>query len=97
MNLWSLWRMPVFDLICNVLRENAEKGILPTHLNECPLTPQTRLADLGIDSLGTLTVLSEMCGRLGIPQIEFDLHEQLSLDDLGRLLSSATGAHAPPL
>lgn len=90
MNLLSLRRMPVFDLICLVLRENAEQGILPTHLNECPLTPQTRLADLGIDSLGKLTVLAEMCGRLEIPQIDFDLHDQLSLDDLGHLLSSAS-------
>ena len=84
----------MFDLICCVLRENAEMGILPSHLSQFLLTPQTCLADLGIDSLGKLTVLSEVCGRLGIPQIDLELHEQLSLEEFGHLLSNATKLQA---
>ena len=62
---------------------------MPSHLSQLQLTPQTCMADLGIDSLSKLIVLSEVCGRLGIPQIDLEIHEQLSLDEFGRLLSDA--------
>jgi hypothetical protein len=48
------------------------------------------LSDLGLDSLGRLTVLSELCGRLGIPQIDLDLHERISLEEFSRMLYCAT-------
>lgn len=80
----------MFELICDVLHENARNGILPAHIGEIAPTPQMSLSDLGLDSLGKLTVLSELCGRLGIPQIDLDLHERISLDEFGRMLHSAT-------
>jgi acyl carrier protein len=60
----------MFELICDVLRENARLGGFPAHIGDVLLTPQMNLSDLGLDSLSRLTVLSELCGRLGIPQFE---------------------------
>ncbi|MCW5231591.1 phosphopantetheine-binding protein [Verminephrobacter eiseniae] len=95
----------MLELICDVLHENARNGILPAHIGDIAPTPQMSLSDLGIDSLGKLTVLSELCGRLGIPQIDLDLHDRISLDEFGRMLHKAVeeygvatpGATAPTL
>lgn len=80
----------MFELICDVLHENARNGILPAHIGDIAPTPQMSLSDLGLDSLGRLTVLSELCGRLGIPQIDLDLHERISLEEFSRMLYRAT-------
>lgn len=80
----------MFELICDVLRENARNGVFPAHICDVSPTPQMSLSDLGLDSLGRLTVLSELCGRLGIPQIDLDLHERVSLEEFSRMLHRAT-------
>jgi acyl carrier protein len=84
----------MFELICDVLQENARNGILPTHIGDMSLMPQMSMSDLGLDSLGKLTVLSELCGRLGIPQVDMDLHEHISLDEFGHLLRRASEEYA---
>ncbi len=47
-----------FEQLAELLRSNARAGILPAHIAEMPLTPETRLGDLGIDSLGKMGLLS---------------------------------------
>lgn len=51
---------PLYDQIVQLLRDNAKAGILPAHIASMPLAPQTRLADLGIDSLGKMGLLSAL-------------------------------------
>src|SRR6218665_1650362 len=67
-------RPSMLELICDVLHENARNGILPAHIGDIAPTPQMSLSDLGTDSLGKLTVLSELCGRLRIPPLDHHLH-----------------------
>lgn len=76
----------MFDLICDTLRQTASLGILPSHLATQPLTPDMRLIDLGIDSLGTMTLLSELGGRLSSPMLDVDIGAQTTLAEIaGRL------------
>ena len=82
----------MLDVIHDVLRENARSGILPAHVADVTPTADMTLSELGLDSLGKLTVLSEVCGRLGIAQLDVDLHEELSLGAFSRLLSIAASA-----
>ncbi len=48
------------DNIIQMLRDTAKAGILPTHIVEMPLSAQTTVADLGIDSLGKMGLLSAL-------------------------------------
>ena len=50
----------LYDQIIQLLRDNAKEGILPAHIAAMPLAPQTRLADLGIDSLGKMGLLTAL-------------------------------------
>lgn len=50
----------MYDQIVQLLRDNAKSGILPAHIAAMPLTPETKLADLGIDSLGKMGLLSAL-------------------------------------
>lgn len=80
----------MFEMICGVLREYAAHGILPAHLGQFPLARETRLSELGIDSLGKLTVLSEVCGRMDLPQFDLEMmDERLSLGEFAHLLERA--------
>ena len=51
---------PMYEQIIQLLRDNADAGILPTHIATMPLSPDTKLADLGIDSLGKMGLLSAL-------------------------------------
>ena len=72
----------MFDLICETLRETASLGILPSHLATQPLSPDMRLIDLGIDSLGTMTLLSEIGGRLSSPMLDLDIGAHTTLAEM---------------
>ena len=48
----------LYDQIVQLLRDNANVGILPAHIAVMPMTPETTLTDLGIDSLGKMGLLS---------------------------------------
>jgi acyl carrier protein len=50
----------LYDQIIELLRDNAKAGILPAHIAAMPLAPETKLADLGIDSLGKMGLLSAL-------------------------------------
>lgn len=51
---------PMYDQLVAMLRSNAEAGILPAHIASMPLTPDMRLGELGIDSLGKMALLSAL-------------------------------------
>ena len=50
----------LYDQIIQLLRDNAKAGILPAHITAMPLAPETKLAELGIDSLGKMSLLSAL-------------------------------------
>lgn len=79
----------MFNLICETLRNTAKLGILPTYLATQPLTPEMRLIDLGIDSLGTMTLLSEVAGRLSAPMLNLDIGPGATLGDIAEDLQTA--------
>ena len=50
----------LYEQIVELLREHARAGLLPTHIAAMPLTPDTKLSELGIDSLGKMSLLSSL-------------------------------------
>ena len=84
----------MFNLICEVLRESASNGILPPHLAAQELLPETTLIDLGIDSLGAMTLLSEIAGRLSVSMDTVEVGPSTSLGEISeglvRMLASPT-------
>ena len=85
----------MFNLICETLRETASLGILPSHLATQPLSPDMRLIDLGIDSLGTMTLLSEIGGRLSAPMLDLDIGPNTTLDEIAEGLRNAVPEAIP--
>jgi len=79
----------MFDALCETLRHTASLGILPSYLATQPLSPDMRLIDLGIDSLGTMTLISEIGGRLSAPLPEIDLDPTATLGDIAQALADA--------
>ncbi|MFN0163005.1 MAG: phosphopantetheine-binding protein [Burkholderiales bacterium] len=51
---------PLFERIVEAIRAEAEAGVLPGHLRDMALTAETRLAELGIDSLGRMSLLTTL-------------------------------------
>ena len=49
-----------YDEIVQILRDNALAGVLPAHVAKMTLKPETRLSDLGIDSLGKMALLTAL-------------------------------------
>jgi acyl carrier protein len=49
-----------YDDIVNTLRNGAMDGVLPGHLKDALLTPATKLGELGIDSLGKMSLLAAL-------------------------------------
>lgn len=50
----------MYESIVALLRENAKSGILPAHIASMPLSRETKLGDMGIDSLGKMGLLSAL-------------------------------------
>lgn len=76
----------MFEQICAVLRECARNGSIPAYIEELSITPNMSLADVGLDSLGRLTVFSELCMALKLPQLDFDLQDDVSLATLAQFI-----------
>lgn len=88
----------MFNLLSQTLRQSAALGMLPTCLATVPLTPEMRLVDLGIDSLGSMTLLSEVGERLSLPLPDLEVSPTSTLGDISRLMQSAREqATAPPV
>jgi phosphopantetheine binding protein len=49
-----------FHLLKRTILRQVSSGLLPSHIAGLDLSPETRLLDLGIDSLGTMTLLVEL-------------------------------------
>jgi acyl carrier protein len=50
----------LYGQLVEMVREHARGGMLPDHLIDMPLTPQTRVSDLGVDSLGKMALLTAL-------------------------------------
>ncbi len=50
----------LYEQLVQMLRDSANAGILPAHVAAMPLSPETTLGDLGIDSLGKMGLLSSL-------------------------------------
>lgn len=85
----------MFNIICETVRKTATVGILPSYLATQPLSPEMRLVDLGIDSLGTMTLMSEIAGRLSAPLLDLDLAPTTTLGDIAAGLASAMAKPLP--
>jgi len=53
-----------FDVIKRTILRQVSSGILPAYIARLDLSPETRLLDLGIDSLGKMTLLVELNDHL---------------------------------
>jgi aryl carrier-like protein len=84
----------VFEFICTTIREMAGQGLLPAHLQQVPLRPQDCLVDLGLDSLGQLTLLSELQARLDVAEQRDRIDGFTPLAELGHWLATASGSPA---
>jgi len=80
----------MFNIICETVRKTATVGILPSYLATQPLSPEMRLAALGIASPGTMPLLSEIPGRLPAPLLDLDLAPTTTLGDIAAGLASAS-------
>ena len=49
-----------FDIIKETILRQVSSGILPAYVARLNLSPETRLLDLGIDSLGKMTLIAEL-------------------------------------
>ena len=76
----------VFDAIVAVIREGAGKGEFPGFLEALPITPHTRLEELGLDSLCKMSLLTAL----------MDITDQYFPDELfeGRHTLGEIVAHA---
>lgn len=50
----------LYDTMIAVIRNEAGSGTLPGRLRNVTLTPQTRLGELGLDSLAKVTLLAAL-------------------------------------
>jgi acyl carrier protein len=77
------------DVVIAAIRALAARGELPRDLAEWKLTPSTEIDELGIDSMGTLALLSELEERADVALGESALAGVRTLADLGRVLVDA--------
>ena len=50
----------LFESIVSRIREDAAAGLLPGHLQTAPIEPGMTLAELGVDSLGRMALLTAL-------------------------------------
>lgn len=79
----------MFDVICQTIRSLSIQGILPTHLNDSTIKANDTLLDLGLDSMGQLTLLSELKGRLSVNLPADQVDATTTLHELALILERA--------
>lgn len=80
--------MDTFDQLVNMLRKQAQAGILPEHIADMEITPDMKLGDLGIDSLGKMGLLS---GLMEISDQYFSddtFHDEQTLQEIVNIIST---------
>ncbi|KGU83056.1 hypothetical protein E3Z27_15550 [Pseudomonas mediterranea] len=80
----------MFDVICQTIHRLSTQGILPAHLNGYPLKASDTLLDLGLDSMGQLTLLSELRGQLSADFSASVIDAMTTLQELAQLLEHAS-------
>lgn len=50
----------IFDSLVTVIRDHAERGDFPAFLTHLSITPDTTLEELGLDSLGKMSLLAAL-------------------------------------
>ncbi|MHB2016565.1 MAG: acyl carrier protein [Candidatus Xenobia bacterium] len=79
--------MECFQVLVEVIRDLASQQVLPEPLARLPLTEQLPLSELGLDSLGRMSVLMLFEERTGVSLSESDLFGLSSLGDLATAAS----------
>jgi len=80
----------LYDDIVNTLRAGAMDGTLPGHLKDAPLTPETKLGELGIDSLGKMSLLAALMDLTDRYFPDSAFREEHTLQEIAAI---AGGAH----
>lgn len=80
------------DLIRNAVRILAERRTIPKALVDMPLEPHTLIDDLGIDSLGLASLLSELEEQSGVDFPDDVLSTFLRVKDITDYLESEMGS-----
>ncbi|MDQ0121858.1 acyl carrier protein [Pseudomonas lini] len=79
----------MFDVICQTIKSLSIQGILPAHLNSSVIKANDTLLDLGLDSMGQLTLLSELKGRLSVNLPADQVDAMTTLHELALILERA--------
>lgn len=77
----------ILQIIIEEIRQMAANGTAPAELAEKHLDGETKLADLTLDSLGKMSLLSAIEDRADVILGEGDLQEIKTLGDLARIFS----------
>lgn len=81
--------MALFENIVTMLREQAEAGIFPAHLQHAELSRTTRLGDLGIDSLGKMALLTALMDLTDKYFPDDAFKDDHTLEEIAQIASSA--------
>ena len=82
----------LIDAVVAVIRNLASDGILPRDLATEPIGEASSLASLALDSMGRMDLLAAVDERLGIYIPEDKLTPEMTLGELGELLSTSQRA-----
>lgn len=87
--------MTTNEVVIETVRAMARRGALPKNLADSPLSPETQIDDLGIDSLGKLNLVTEVEERAGVAVSEGMLVGLRTLGDLAALVDTLVQARKP--
>ncbi len=76
-----------FDFIKQTILRQVSSSILPAYIAELDLSPETRLLDLGIDSLGKMTLIVELESYFPNEFPEMQLNESVTLGEIAAQMS----------
>jgi len=81
--------MDAFDIIKQTILRQVSSGILPGYIARLDLSPETRLLDLGIDSLGKMTLLVELQNHFPAEFPGIGLGESATLGEIAAQMGGA--------
>lgn len=83
-----------FPRLETLIRVNARTGLLPARLSNAPLDPSTTIADLGLDSLGMMTLLTALMEEADAYFSDDTFLARHTLADVVRICSEYPGDYA---
>ena len=75
------------DQIKELLLDNARNGVLPAHVATMALGPDTKVEELGLDSLGKMTLLTGLMDLTDKFLADDSIKESSTLADIAALIS----------